>query len=99
VKNLIIGLFAAFSFSVLAEESSVIYPHVYNFGSAVQVSIHNYTDTYVSCSGPIYMNTKNGVHSQYLFEQVPARFNIYRNFYPRESGDRVLSVSHGIFCH
>jgi hypothetical protein len=99
MKNLFLALMITFSGAVLAEKTSPVYPQVYSFGHSVQVTVRNFTDRNVHCSGNIFLNTISGAREmQYYSEFVPARFTSYRNLYPRSFGDRILSTSHSIFC-
>jgi hypothetical protein len=99
MKNLFFVLIFVFSGSVFAEKVSPVFPEVYSFGHSVQVTIRNFTDRNVHCSGNIFLTTISGIREmQYYSEFVPARFSSYRNLYPRSIGDRIISTSHSIFC-
>lgn len=99
MKKFMVALALTISASAFAEKASVIFPHVYNYGSSVQVQIWNHTDKYVSCSGPLWMTTEKGVsYSEYLFDSIMPRMTAYRSFYSRDFNDRIRNVSHSIFC-
>ncbi len=100
MKKIILGLALLACGSAFAEEKAVVFPQVYNYGFNIQIQVWNHTDRAVNCSGFIYYNTQGGFRdSEYYFDYVGARFNSFRTIYPRTSGDRVLSVSHSIFCN
>lgn len=100
MKKFFSGLLLTLSFSALAETKAFIYPNVYNFGSNVQVQIWNTTDKSVTCSGFINMRTQQGhTDSEYYYEWISPRFSSYRTYYPRRSGDRIISVNHSIYCN
>lgn len=100
MKKFFSCLLLALSFSAVAETEAIIFPHVYNYGSNVQVQIWNNTDRSVSCSGYIYMNTQQGFRdTEYYYDWISPRFSSYRSFYLRRANDRIVSVSHSIFCH
>lgn len=99
MKTLFITLALAFAASAFAEEKTVVFPSVYNYGSNVQVQVWNHTDRNVNCSGFVYLNYQSGVRDQeYYFDYVSARFTSYRTIWPRRTGDRILSVNHSISC-
>ncbi len=100
MKKIILGLALLSSVSATASDKLVVFPQVYNYGFNIQVQVWNNTDRAVNCSGFIYYNTQGGFRdSEYYFDYVSARFNSFRTIYPSTSGDRILSVSHSIFCN
>lgn len=100
MKKIILGLALLSSVPAFAGDKAVVFPQVYNYGFNIQVQVWNNTDRAVNCSGFIYYNTQGGFRdSEYYFDYVSARFNSFRTIYPRTSGDRILSVSHSIFCN
>jgi hypothetical protein len=99
MKNLFLVLVFILSGSAFAENLSPVYPQVYSYGNIVQVTIRNFTDRNVHCSGSIYLTTISGRReNQFFSEFVRARFTSLRTIYPRSFGERILSTSHSIFC-
>lgn len=74
------------------------FPRVINWGNRVEVQINNFENRQVRCSGPVYLRTLSGNDSQSIFAYLSPRQNFYRNIYPRRN-ERVVSVSHSIFCY
>lgn len=100
MKKIFITLMLAFSATAFAEKTATIFPHVYNYGSSVQVQVWNHTDRAVNCSGFVYMNLQSGKRtSEYYFDYVSPRFTSYRSIYSRDMNDRIVSVNHSIFCN
>ncbi|MCM2348768.1 MAG: hypothetical protein NDI69_02025 [Bacteriovoracaceae bacterium] len=100
MKKFFTGLLLALSFTAIAENESIVYPSVYNYGYNVQVQVWNTTDRNVTCSGYVNMRTEQGhTNSEYYYDWISPRFTSYRSYYPRRANDRIISVSHSIFCH
>lgn len=100
MKKWIILLAIMISSLAYSAKDSAIFPNVYTTGLNVQVSIWNHTPQYVNCSGFLYLNYQSGQRdSEYFWDNVPANFNSFRTIYPRRMNDRIVSVSHSIFCY
>lgn len=100
MKKLFLGLMMTLSAVAFAGKESVIFPHVYNYGSSVQVQVWNTTNRMVTCSGWINMTLQSGKRDQaHYFEMLSPGFNSFRTFYTRDFNDRVMSVYHTIFCN
>ena len=99
MKNFLFALSLMFSGVALAEELPPVFPEVFNFGHSVQVTVRNYTEQNVTCSGTIYLVTMSGFRETLVYNEfVPARTSSYKNFYPRFITDRILRTSNMIFC-
>lgn len=95
MKTLIASVLLVASFSASAQ----LYPNVINWGSSVQVQIHNSTQSTYSCSGNVYMHTQNTTESAYYFDFIPAYGSSFRSFYPLNHQTQIRFVSHSIFCN
>jgi hypothetical protein len=99
MKKFILALSLACSGAAFAENMTPVFPEVYSLGRSVQFTVRNFTNQSITCSGPIYLVTTAGFpETVFVNEFVPARFTTYKNFYPRSINDRVLRISHSIFC-
>lgn len=100
MKKIILLTTLALSFSAYAAKDTTVFPEIYNFGSNVQLTIRNHTDRSVTCSGLLVLRTWNGYRQSFhYFNTIPSRFVTYRNYYPQMMGDRVMNISHSIYCH
>ena len=100
MKKIILLITLALSFPVFAAKDTTVFPEIYNFGSNVQVIIRNQTERSATCSGLLFLRTWNGYRQTFhYFDTIPSRFVTYKNFYPQMMGDRILSISHSIYCH
>ena len=76
-----------------------IFPQIINYGSFIQVQVFNSTQENLNCSGPLYLNLGSGkIESSFYMEFIFKGQFSARSFYPIKRDDRVIFVSHSIFC-
>lgn len=99
MKIFILALAVISSYGAAAQVN--VNPTIINFGTSVQVQIHNSTKTDVSCSGSIYMHTQQGTETGYYFDQVREGSFSMRSFYLMNTtlNNRINYTSHSIFCN
>ena len=99
MKKLIIALSLIISSLSFASTESVVFPDLYVFGNHIQLTVRNYTDRPVTCSGFVFFSTFDGSRvTHHYFDTVPAYFTAFRNIYPRSMNDRILNARHTISC-
>ena len=99
MKKFILAVTLVLSGLAFAEDEAPIFPQVFNYGNSVQIQITNHTDSYVTCSGPVWITTDKGAtYSEHYFDSVMPRFTSYRRIQVRNFQDRIRFVNHSIFC-
>jgi len=74
-------------------------PRIVNFGQFVEVSVDNYEDRDISCSGSLYLTMEDGRQQyEYFSESIRSRGSVRRTFYTYSS-ERIKSVTDSIFCY
>lgn len=97
MKQLSIIFLLIISFQIQADVPVI--PQVFNFGSSVQVQVHNRNSYPVTCSGTVNMQTVNG-RSPIEFYQayIIAGGTNWRTFNNRDFSDHIFNVFHTISC-
>lgn len=97
MKKLMLCLVLVSGFATAAPE--VVFPRVSNFGSHVEVSVNNFEDRTVMCSGSVNMTLEDGQNDfQYVSLAVFSRGWASRNIYPRGM-KRITRMNHSIWCN
>jgi hypothetical protein len=99
MKKIILALALSLSTAVIASENTSLFPRIYNYGTSVQIQVWNYTDRYVTCSGPLWISTQSGAsYREYYFDSIMPGFTSYRIIRGRDFQDRMTYINHSIFC-
>ncbi len=98
MKKLALGFF--FTLGLNAYGASALFPQVLNFGTSVQVTLNNFTDEDVRCSGIISMHGYTGyVETQYYSELIVSGTTSFRTYRMARFNERISFVNHNIFCN
>ena len=97
MKKLMLSLVLVSGFAHGAPEA--VFPSVMNLGSHVQISVNNWEDRIVRCSGSINMTLEDGQYDyQTVMMTVFSRGYQTQTVYPRGMKS-IRSMYHSIWCN
>ena len=91
-------LFISLLMITVAQAQSV-YPNVFTTPNQVQVSIYNYTQKDINCSGTIYITTQSGkFETRYYYQRIYRGMSDFRTFPNFDYNDPFMHSHHSINC-
>jgi hypothetical protein len=79
--------------------ASFIVPSLYNYGDHLFISVWNYLNGPIICTGQIQFSTLEGKEYRYIYEEAPPRMISSYTIFSENPEGHILSFSHDIICY
>ncbi len=79
--------------------ASFIVPSLYNYGDHLFISVWNYLNGPIICTGQIQFSTLEGKEYRYIYEEAPPRMTSTYTIFSENPDGNILTYSHDIICY